>query len=315
MNTKLFNSDNIITYGTIALSTILFLIAGLSFSLSFYAISGLALSLKVTDSSYLAMMFPVIIDGFIIAAIAAYLMDSFQGHWADKPQWNGWLSVSFLETIKYYLYTNMPIGLVIAFTALSIWFNAMHSGQYNIPAIVLSAIAPISLFFASELLASQVRTSAKRNALVTTVYNLQSKMEELAEANKSLNGELESTKHATATEADKLAHLKILQEKYDISLADISEAQAALYALKSEAAALAEKNKATKQDTQVISTFDDMIKEGVTALVLTQLGFTQKEIAPVIGRSEKTVQARLSFMSTNLNGTMPKIEAAIKGRG
>lgn len=111
--------------------------------LSYDALYRLALANGIT--SWLAWLWPLCLDAFMVSASLAVLRNSL----VSEGTWYQW-------------------ALVILFTILSIIFNAIHA-----PATWLArgifALPPLVVFLAFELLVSQIRSAVRRHAVSQTL--------------------------------------------------------------------------------------------------------------------------------------------------
>ena len=110
-------------------------IALIAFILSFDAIMHLAINNGVNP--YLAWMVPLIIDG----AMIVFSVSVMRATLANEGTRAGWL-------------------LIVAFTAVSVWFNIAHSNQ-QLYGMVIAALAPIALFTTFETLMKQIRNTVQ----------------------------------------------------------------------------------------------------------------------------------------------------------
>lgn len=110
-------------------------IAIIAFILSFDAIMHLAISVGVNER--LAWMVPLIVDG----SMTVFSVSVMRSTLAGEETWQGWL-------------------LIIAFTAVSIWFNVEHSNG-SLFGMIIAALAPIALFTTFETLMKQIRSTVQ----------------------------------------------------------------------------------------------------------------------------------------------------------
>lgn len=115
--------------------TLVGFIALLAFILSFDAIMHLAISNGVNE--YLAWMVPLIVDGAMVVFSVSVMRATLAG---EKTR-AGW-------------------ALIIAFTAVSVWFNIAHSNM-QVFGIAIAALAPLALFATFETLMSQIRSTVQ----------------------------------------------------------------------------------------------------------------------------------------------------------
>lgn len=110
-------------------------IAIIAFVLSFDAIMHLAIDNGVNVR--LAWMVPLIVDG----AMVVFSVSVMRATLAGEKTWQGW-------------------ALIVAFTAVSVWFNIAHSNLTTF-GIAIAALAPLALFATFETLMSQIRSTVQ----------------------------------------------------------------------------------------------------------------------------------------------------------
>lgn len=110
-------------------------IALIAFILSFDAIMHLAISVGVSER--LAWMVPLIVDG----SMTVFSVSVMRSTLAGEKTWQGWM-------------------LIVAFTAVSVWFNIEHSNG-SLFGIAIAALAPLALFATFETLMSQIRSTVQ----------------------------------------------------------------------------------------------------------------------------------------------------------
>lgn len=115
-------------------AVLVFLLALFAFILSFAALRDLA---QQHGISY-PLLYPFIIDGFIVVASLSVLRNSLNGERTRYP----WL-------------------LVGASTVVSIVFNIIHA-EMELTSRVISSVPPAALFFAFELLMQQVKSEVQK---------------------------------------------------------------------------------------------------------------------------------------------------------
>lgn len=111
------------------------MIALLAFILSFDAIMKLAIDNGTPEE--LAWMVPLIVDGSMIV-----------------------FSVSVMRATLANEKTRIGWALIIAFTAVSVWFNVAHSNLTTF-GIAIAALAPLALFATFETLMGQIRSTVQ----------------------------------------------------------------------------------------------------------------------------------------------------------
>lgn len=164
-----------------------------SFILSYEALLTLALDSGI--NKWLAWLWPLTLDFFVIVASLSILKNSLK----MQPKRYAW-------------------ALVIVFTLLSITFNAIHKGlplaSYNtyvlpyVP-IVVYVLSPAALVFSFHLLMSQVETSLKTDMqivdngqfaeLESALAEMQRENEQLEEVIAEGNGEVKILRHQLAS--------------------------------------------------------------------------------------------------------------------
>lgn len=110
-------------------------IALIAFILSFDAIMHLAIGNGVNER--LAWMVPLIVDGAMVVFSVSVMRSTLAG----EKTWQGW-------------------ALIVAFTAVSVWFNIAHSNMTTF-GIAIAALAPLALFATFETLMSQIRSTVQ----------------------------------------------------------------------------------------------------------------------------------------------------------
>lgn len=156
---------------SIASTVLVFGLALVAFILSFDALQSLAAGSGV--ASQLAWMFPVAIDGFVVAAALAALRANLHGERAWYP--------------------NLLVG---AFTLASAALNVTHSnGALVIPrqwlATIVAAVPPLALVLASELLFAQIRSIVRERAAIAALVDVQARYDKLTQDASELTEEIE----------------------------------------------------------------------------------------------------------------------------
>lgn len=142
------------------ISTILvFSLAAVAFTLSFDALRTLAAANGIAPR--LSVLFPLAVDGFILAAALASLRANLYGERA--------------------LY---PSALIVVFTLASVILNIAHSnGVLDIPrrvlATIVAAVPPVALVLASELLFAQLRSTVELRDATHTLSDVRSLVADL----------------------------------------------------------------------------------------------------------------------------------------
>ncbi len=118
-------------------------IAIIAFILSYEAIRALAVASDVPDG--LSYLVPLIIDGAMVVLSVSVMRATLAG----EDTRTGW-------------------ALIVAFMAVSVWFNIAHSNM-SVTGIAIAALAPVALFTTFETLMSQIRSTVQGgiNALAT----------------------------------------------------------------------------------------------------------------------------------------------------
>ena len=171
------------------ISTLLvFALAAVAFVLSFDALSALAESNGISPE--LAPLFPLAVDGFILAAALAALRANLRGA-------SAWF----------------PSVLVGAFTVTSIALNVAHSnGILAIPrpwlATVVAAVPPVALFLALELAFVQIRSDVERQVAVDALVDVQAEVDELTEKRQKLLDSNRRARKTATTLAQNIAELR-----------------------------------------------------------------------------------------------------------
>ena len=182
---------------TTAITAISFLlgaaIAGIAFTLSFDALREIAIAAGISQSR--AWLFPLSIDGFVLTAGAAVLLESLRG----KRAW-------------------YPIFLVGGFTAISIALNNTHAaGLYVIPEQTLRSIValipPSAFFLALELLTGQIKTSLAQSDDPTA--QLSAKLARVETVAAQLRGEITEANAKSAQLQTELDDLHVIAPLLD----------------------------------------------------------------------------------------------------
>ncbi len=133
-------------------ATLVFLVAIGSFSLSYSALRDVAIQNGIDES--LTYIWPLLVDFsmivFSLSVVNAYLQ--------SESTWKQW-------------------ALVGVYTVATVSFNVLHAPQ-NLQAMVVAAIAPVSLFFSFEILMSQLKNSVKRLSLLSSLEQLAQDLEQ-----------------------------------------------------------------------------------------------------------------------------------------
>jgi len=128
---------------TILSSLLVMFLAMAAFALSYSALRSLAGDNGIPSN--LTWLWPLTIDGFILAAALSILRGSLLG---DKVRWQ-W-------------------GLLAAVTTLSIGFNIAHAPS-TLLARMIAAVPPAALFLALELLTGQLKSDIGRGGVIQSL--------------------------------------------------------------------------------------------------------------------------------------------------
>lgn len=244
-------------------------IALIAFILSFDAIMNLAIDNGVNP--WLAWMVPLIVDGAMVVFSVSVMRSTLAG----EKTWQGWL-------------------LIVAFTAVSVWFNIAHS-NLTVFGIAIAALAPLALFATFETLMSQIRSTVQGgvNALAKHWRKRAKQVMSIAkgwrERAKELAAKLDDVQ---TTNEGLMSRIDVLQEK-------VSEAQN----LKTENGRMqkeiARLTKEAELMQEAYEAWQHMNAKAQTAALYNMGKFGNlQEAASVAGVSESTV----SRLAGQLNG-------------
>ncbi len=252
-------SAKITRYLTLAVTVLTAAIAAGAFVLSYQAL--LTTGLNNGIPANLAYIWPLLIDAplvvFTLALLAAQLMRQSARLWA---------------------------GLVILYTAATIFFNISHA-QPSAMGWLVAIVAPVGLLLTTEALRHLAKMVIERQAAIETLAELSNQAEAMR---RELSGLAEQQQQEIAkldqAIASRQAQLEAL--KADISLAKSSNFQE-----------MHEKAQQAKQ--QAIE------ERRLQVLTLLQSGNDDKSIAAQLGKDVRTIRADI----TALNGKVKQVVA------
>ena len=241
---------------SIASGLLVFFLAGSAFFLSFESLRDLADQIGVADG--IAWLYPAIIDGAIIVFSLSVLRANLTGGRTVYP----WILVS-------------------VFTLLSVVLNIIHA-QKELLAQFLAAIPPVALFLSFELLLAQLKETAVRlevqSSLDEIVREIQEKEFELEEIVRNRSQTIEKLEEEIGRLNEKKSQVKTEFNTHSNgnSLSKLSESDTIERALQTRTS---KKKEAMQRLFEVVQ-----IKPNATL----------SELAVEIGRSKSTIGGYLS---------------------
>ncbi len=244
-------SAKIITALTLAVTALTAAIAAGAFVLSYQALHTTGLNNGIPAN--LAYIWPLLIDAplvvFTLALLAAQLMRQSARLWA---------------------------GLVILYTAATIFFNISHA-QPSPMGWLVAIVAPVGLLLTTEALRHLAKMTIERQAAIETLAELRLQAE-------VMRGELSQLAEQQQQEIAKLDNA-------------IASKQAQLEALKADISLAKSENVITKSDIATVlqQAKQQAIEERrVQVLTLLQSGADDKAIAAQLGRDIRTIRADIT---------------------
>ncbi len=140
-------------------------LATAAFVLSFEALQGLALGNGIKP--WLAALFPLVVDGAIVAASLSVLRNSL-----------------LRERTIY------PWALVALFTLASVTFNVLHAQSAPL-AQVMAAVPPVALLLSFELLMGQLRSNVSRAGVAAAIAQLEAAQAQAGAALADIQAQIE----------------------------------------------------------------------------------------------------------------------------
>lgn len=172
--------------------------------------------------------------------------------------------------------TALPWLIVIAFVSGSAWLNILHFGR-DLNHITMALLSPLLILFGGWLAKDVV---SKQVAEQRTLRSLKMLKAEAQTARSELQKIQEDHAQAVATaEAEKAA----LQAKINDLRADVEQ--------------LSEQRRQAKLSIGGVGDVPETIREAIQSDALVAAGFTQDEVADLIGRSRNTVANRLKMIN------------------
>ena len=241
---------------SIASGLLVFFLAGSAFFLSFESLRDLAAQIGVADG--IAWLYPAIIDGAIIVFSLSVLRANLTGGRTVYP----WILVS-------------------VFTLLSVVLNIIHA-QKELLAQFLAAIPPVALFLSFELLLAQLKETAVR-------LEVQSSLDEIVREIQEKEFELEEIVRNRSQTIEKLdGEIRRLTEKKDNLKTEIqlhSNGGSGSKASESDTIERARQQRTSKKQEAM---------QRLLEIIRMKPKATLSELASEIGRSKSTIGGYLS---------------------
>jgi len=237
------------------------IIAVFAFILSFDAIRNLAMAHSIPSS--IAFMVPFIIDGLMVV-----------------------LSVGVLRSALLGEMTAVNWIFIIAFTAVSIGFNVVHSDQ-TWTGISFAILYPVSLLIAFESFMAQIKSSVKRGQIVDSQSALITRVESLKSEYESLKNEIAESKEILKNAEHETEKMKTVMRK---------KAEAEIVELTNEKTRLVEQISELNRTAHASDLSDP--KRLMLAYLRNNPAATFAEIGGIIGRAPSTVSRYANEMET-----------------